>query len=418
MSDPLLTVSDASTDVGADRPSGLIAPDCRHYVGVRPCAANRLCRGCAHYAPYRQRVCVIKLGALGDVIRTLCILPELRRRYPEAEVTWVTRANAARMIEGHPGIDRVLAFDAGTCMRLGAEWHDVVICLDKEAEPAALATSLPAATKLGFALSEWGTPVPGNDAAEACFVLGLSDRLKFAENRKSYPQLAYEALGWVYDGQRYELALGADDAAEAKRELGAKGWTPERLTLGVNVGAGAMFANKIWPAARMRQLLERIHQVYPSVQVVLLGGVEERSVMEELHGALGWTVHGGWDHDERGFLGLIDLCDVVFSGDTMAMHAAIARQRGVVAWFGPTCEQEIDLFGLGEKLIAETGCSPCYKRVCDQGDACVGSVSIEDTVSAIGRVMSQHGGTARVKLPAEMEAVRSLVAQVEWRAAG
>ena len=55
---------------------------------------------------------MIKLGALGDVIRTPCILPELRRQYPAAQITWVSLPNGCRMLSGHPQIDRLLPFDA------------------------------------------------------------------------------------------------------------------------------------------------------------------------------------------------------------------------------------------------------------------------------------------------------------------
>jgi ADP-heptose:LPS heptosyltransferase len=59
------------------------------------------------------------LAALGDVIRTLCILPELRRLYPAAHITWVSQANGCRMLAGHAMIDRVLPFDALTSLVLG-----------------------------------------------------------------------------------------------------------------------------------------------------------------------------------------------------------------------------------------------------------------------------------------------------------
>jgi heptosyltransferase-2 len=69
------------------------------------------------------------------------------------------------------------------------------------------------------------------------------------------------------------------------------------------------------------------------------------------------------------------------------MHVAIARKRHVVVLFGPTCQQEIDVFGRGEKLIATLPCAPCYKRVCDHHDACIDAITLQSATQAVGRVL-------------------------------
>jgi ADP-heptose:LPS heptosyltransferase len=376
-------------------PTSDTAPDCRHYHGDRPCLHNRLCSGCTHYQPYSGRICVIKLGALGDVIRTLCILPELRRRHPAAHITWVSLPNGCRMIQSHPMLDRVLEFDPVNALVLQQESFDLVVSLDKEPAPCALAMSLFARRKLGVGLGEHGTPVPLNPEARAYFALGLSDELKFRHNTKSYPQLVYEALGWQYRAQRYELPLQEAQRDRMRLFLASRGWRPGQATLGVNVGAGRVFANKMWPAPRLAEAIRKIKRQQPGLQVVLLGGPDERPVIDAVQRDLegGRTpvtvIDGGTEHSEPAFVGLVDACDVLFSGDTMAMHVALALGKGVVAWLGPTCAQEIDLFGLGEKLVAKVPCAPCYKRVCDQNDVCLEAVLLDAAAEAILRVLAR-----------------------------
>ena len=50
----------------------ILQPDCRHFPGDRPCrfnkASGQLCDGCPHYATAGQRILIIKLAALGDVV--------------------------------------------------------------------------------------------------------------------------------------------------------------------------------------------------------------------------------------------------------------------------------------------------------------------------------------------------------------
>ena len=85
------------------------------------------------------RMLVIKLAALGDVIRTAALLPGLKREWPTSHITWVTRPSGVRMLANHPLIDRLLSFDAESICHLEHERFDLCLSLDKEPGPAALA---------------------------------------------------------------------------------------------------------------------------------------------------------------------------------------------------------------------------------------------------------------------------------------
>ena len=49
---------------------------------------------------------------------------------------------------------------------------------------------------------------------------------------------------------------------------------------------------------------------------------------------------------------------------------AIGLKKPVVAWFGITCHQEIDLYGRGIKVLSEVGCRPCWLQSCDLDKKC------------------------------------------------
>jgi heptosyltransferase-2 len=119
-----------------------LMPDCRQYRGDKPCAAGHddaCSRDCADYAPQGTRVLVIKLGALGDVLRSEVVLDGIRHEWPTCHVTWVTRPAGVRLLANNPTIDRLLPFDAETLLHLEIERLDVCLSLDKEPAPCALA---------------------------------------------------------------------------------------------------------------------------------------------------------------------------------------------------------------------------------------------------------------------------------------
>lgn len=57
-----------------------------------------------------QRILIVRLSALGDVLHCLPALSALRALYPEAKIDWVVETLGAPLIEGHPDLDRVIVF--------------------------------------------------------------------------------------------------------------------------------------------------------------------------------------------------------------------------------------------------------------------------------------------------------------------
>jgi len=43
----------------------------------------------------------------------------------------------------------------------------------------------------------------------------------------------------------------------------------------------------------------------------------------------------------------------------------------VVVILGPTCHQEIELYGRGAKIVSDFECSPCYLSICPKDITCM-----------------------------------------------
>ena len=71
--------------------------------------------------PRAERILVIRLGAMGDVVRTLPAFAELRSRYPEAHLAWLVERGAESALRGQPGLDEVIVFPRE---ELEAHWHE------------------------------------------------------------------------------------------------------------------------------------------------------------------------------------------------------------------------------------------------------------------------------------------------------
>ncbi len=359
------------------------ATDCKHFLGDRPCVYRDRCR-CDHYEAMGHRIAIIKLGAIGDVVRTACLLPTLKREYPTSHITWVSKPNGVRILAGHPHIDRRVAFDAEAMLTLPAQTFDLVLSLDKEPGPAALCNALNCPDKRGVGLSEFGTPEPINDACRPYFLLGLDDELKFNHNRDSYPKLIHDALGLPYIRQPYRLhpnSIALKRAATMFEPWRAAAAGP---IVGLNTGCGAVFANKApAPAQWVRIARELLDRGYG---VALLGGPDEAAINTWIAERVADVHDSGVDNSEPEFVAVVGQCDAVITGDTLALHAAVSQRVPVVGLFGPTCGQEIDLFGAGCKIISDLSCGPCYRRSCDRSPSCMAAIGVEKIVAALESV--------------------------------
>ena len=55
--------------------------DCRLFRGDIPCSPGAICENCPDYEPMGKKILILKLGAIGDVLRTTPVLPELHNAH-------------------------------------------------------------------------------------------------------------------------------------------------------------------------------------------------------------------------------------------------------------------------------------------------------------------------------------------------
>jgi len=352
--------------------------DCRYFIGDRPCRFKRTCPDCPEYSPMGQRILIVKLAAIGDVLRTTPLLSGLKKAYPQSHITWVVDKEAWPLLKNNSAIDRLLAFDFASLIPLEQETFDLVIGLEKEPRGAALASKIKANEKKGFGLGPEGNVYPLNQASEYAFLLGLDDELKFFKNKKTYPELIFEIAGLPYEKDEYQLALDPEDLKFAGEFTRRHGLKKGETVIGLNTGAGDVFANKAWTVKGYIQLIKLI-QKEPKVRLLLLGGPKEKErnalIKRRTKGAV---VDAGCRNTLGEFAALLNLCDIVITGDTTALHMAIALQKKVLAIFGPTCAQEIELYGRGEKIISSLPCAPCYRRHCETSPNCMEAITLAE----------------------------------------
>jgi len=371
----------------ADGGTREIAFDCRYFIGDRPCTWHKstgvLCI-CDHYQRVEERLLIIKLDAMGDVLRTTSLLPPLAERHPKASITWITRRESRPLLERNPYITEILDYGEDALLQLRVRTFDRVINLDAGKTSAALAAAANATQKDGFILDTRGYVQATNAAAQRWLEMGVFDDLK-RQGSRTYQDLMADIIGLSGCAHRYVLHLSDEERERGKEYLHKLGVDFSRPVIGLNTGAGRRWELKQWREDGYLELVGRIAKKQ-AAQFVLLGGPEER----ERHVRLASRskvplIDAGCNNPVRHFAALVGACDLVITGDTLAMHLALAQNRRTIVLFGPTSANEIELYGLGEKVVPRMDCLSCYKQKCDFVPNCMDLITPDMVEAAVDR---------------------------------
>jgi heptosyltransferase-2 len=330
------------------------------------------------------RVLIIHLEALGAVLRTTALLPAIRRKFPGCHLTWVTSKPGDVLLQNNPLIDRVLTTSIDDLLSLSALEFDVALVIDKGLKAAGVLRATRADMVYGFRVEpETGSVIPATPAANELWEIGLSNQKKFYENKKTEIQLSHEALelgNWCRDD--YVLHLNAQERKEAERRKAM--WNgPGQILVGLNTGCAATIPYKKLSVEMHRELIS-VLSANPLYRVVLLGGKEDAVRNQRIAHGLP-VIQSPTDQGLRDGIMSVAACDVVVTGDSLGMHMAIALKKWTVAWFGPTCAHEIELYDRGVQVVTQASCSPCWKRSCDRQPMCYDLVSVKQLTEGIAK---------------------------------
>lgn len=368
-----------------------VKTDCRHYRVFVPCTYNKAlgneCHSCDRYSQITERILFIKLDAMGDVVRTGSVIPALVRKHPGSLIVWLTLSESGDLVAANRFVDEVILWDWEGMARVMTGAWDYVYCLSNDHRSAAAATLAAACQQtFGFKTDSHGIVQPMNRAAANWLELAAFDRLKKA-NTRSYLEIMYDMAECQGPIERPPLCLDNQARLNAKAIVGR---LPEGIRIGINVGSGRRWPKKMLNASRLVELCDRFVLARKDVVILLLGGPAEAEKIGEVKSKVQFPrgVHDmGTNHTPLKFAALIRLCNALVSGDTLAMHLAVAVNTPCVALCGPTNAQEIDDYnGLVTKIrCPELDCLSCYGD-CQKEMNCMSLLDLDCIVQEVLRI--------------------------------
>ncbi len=329
--------------------------DCRAFRGDVPCQPHKqygvhcvddLGRDCTYYDPVSRKILIIKLGALGDVIRTTPLLRKLRSVEPHAQIWWLT--NTPEIVPPR-SVDMILPFSPQSMVTLLATEFDFIYSLDKDKEAAALCSQLRGRSKRGYSWKN-GKCVPLDKAAEHKYLTGVFDDVS-KQNTRSYQDEIFEICGFQFGGEEYMMP----DIHDYPWEIPGKG-----KIVGLNTGCGGRWTSRLWPEKYWITLAKQLKKA--GHRPLLLGGEQEHLKNKRIARLSGAHYPGHFPLTL--FMSEVNQCDLVVTAVTMAMHIAIGLRKNLVLFNNIFNKHEFELYGRGEILEPDFTCTCFYSPTC------------------------------------------------------
>jgi heptosyltransferase-2 len=364
----------------------ILKTDCAHFPGNKPCKPNKIenkkCDDCEYYSPIKFKILIIKLDAVGDVLRTTSILHALKSKYPESHITWLTKQNAKEIFINNRLLDNILLFESYDLVaRLNTESFDLLIHPDASPASSSLASVVNAKVKKGFVLNTLGQVIPADDDAVEWLEMGAFDEFK-KMNKKSYQQIIHEVAGLTYSEGDIIINLTEDEISFRNKFYSRNNLQQYNFIIGLNTGASKRWQLKQWRFEGFKELISKLQQ-RKDIGIMIFGGEDEVERNNDLMKLFPSLINTGSKNSLRQFFALMDIPNIVLTGDTLALHTATALKKKVICYFGPTSSAEIEDYGRIRKISPEMDCLVCYKPECDFNPNCMDLISSDIIFDAI-----------------------------------
>lgn len=306
-----------------------------------------------------RRILIIKPSAIGDVVHTLPVLNLLRRRWPQAHVSWLVTPACAGLLERHPQLDDVIRFERREFGRgwrsPRVAWELLRFMRDLNRRRFDLVIDLQGLFRSGWLAAATRAPVcvgPAN-AREGAWLF-YSHRVPTGPPEQHaierYLTIA-QAVGCERGPVEFHFAVdGVDRAAVAAL-------VPPRYAV---LMPGANWLTKQWPVERFASLVTPLRERF-GLECVVAGGPETEVLARRIEGATSLSGRTNL----RQLVALLERAKLVIANDSGPMHIAAALGRPLVTPFGPTNPVRTGPYRRTDSIVrVDIPCSPCYSRRC------------------------------------------------------
>ena len=388
--------------------------DCNHFEGHIPCKPNKQfdvqCDNCSHYDKdisviinldtqksllqeiYKicnftkedivtekpiipkqvTKILFIKLGAIGDVIRTTPLIEKYKNEYGNCHFSWITHSP---QVVPKDEVDLIYKWNEASVSFLANQEFDIAINLDKDKEACMLLSYIDATDKFGF-IWEDGHINIATDKAEHKLITGLFDHIS-KKNIKNYLEEIFSICHFEFNKEEYMINLNEELSNQWKEKF--KTLAGSKTIIGLNTGCGLRWKTRLWPKDYWVELIKDLEK--QGYFCLLMGGPDEDEMNRYYQSETGVTYLGTFGLEE--FIAITNNTDIIVTPVSMMMHIALALKKQLMLFHNIFNVNEFELYGRGVIIEPTSGCDCYFGNSCSREKRCMNDISVQDVLSNI-----------------------------------
>ena len=349
----------------------------------------------------QKKILVLRLSAVGDVIRTLPAVKAIKTHFPSASITWMVEEPSKALIESQPEIDEVILFPrqrwSEGLKSIGGWWKtakevrlfiqslrrkrfDLTLDFHGILKSGLLSFLSGATQRIGYE-RRW--------SKEGNFLFS-NIKVKLPKERISRFDRNFNLLkgmGLEVEPTAYPLYIPAEDREYVKSFFDQLFPPLKRPSIAIHPGTSPKTLYKRWQPEQYTQLADRlVHEL--KATVLFTWGPGELDWVKRIQRRMRESSVLGPHTISLTQLGEVyRYCNLYIGGDTGPMHIASMMGIPVVVIYGPTDPILNEPFGPHRKVIKNVGCNPCRDRSCKKLK-CLEEITVDDVFKATQEILS------------------------------
>jgi predicted lipopolysaccharide heptosyltransferase III len=354
-----------------------------------------------------MKILLIRPRLIGDVVFTTPAIRALRRRFPDAWISYLVESEAAPVVRNNPHLNEIIVVprprgwrrlysDVSLARQLRAARFDLVIDLHGGPRSSWLAWATAAPWRIGYDVvgRGWMYTTRVHRPRE------LRPRHSVQNQWDLLDPLGIEPPDPRRDPT--EMPESAVAAAAVSSRLAEAGVRAAHTLIVVHVSAGNPFRR--WPAGAFVELVEGLAAADSNRRIVITSGPSDAAARQRIitmaRARLGDTrAHRVLDAGEftiEELRALLARVALYIGGDSGPLHIASTTPVAIVGIYGPTLPVRSEPWR-DPVLVTESidggilPCRPCDQRRCVPGDyRCLTRISSAAVLTAADRALARH----------------------------
>lgn len=327
--------------------------------------------------PNINKILIIRVDGIGDLLNSTPALSLLRENYPSAEITVLARPLNAPVLIGNPDVDKILVFDQDGKHRgllaqlqfyrkLRRERYQLVVAMQTAMWSHLVAFLSGAPYRLGRYQKRFKS------------TLTHAWRGKYSKGETHEVDRNLELVRLICNGngkRKLTFHLLPHEITTAQKWIASWGIKDDVFLIGIHPG-GSSF-DKRWPENQYAELADRLALRY-NATILLLHGPREEALTHNIQKVMQSPALTHAPETIRDLGALLSCCDLVVCNDSGPMHLAAALDVPTVAIFGPTDHVAWHPLSENASIVRrDMPCWPCSAHKCKIGWECTKKLPVE-----------------------------------------